>query len=100
MPILKEDFMRWCDKCKQTGRIIVTHEWGMGEKTDHHETCPKCLGKKLFFNQALYVVALEEKVEELEAALKFAAMNRKSDVIEYQQREDWDGMTFRQVGLW
>ncbi len=66
MTILKEDYMRWCDKCKQTGKLKFTHEWGMGEKTDYYETCPKCKGTKIYFDMDEYVSALEHRIKELE----------------------------------
>ncbi len=66
MTILKEDYMRRCDRCKQTGRIKVTHEWGMGEKTDHYEICPKCKGTKIYLDIDECVSDLKHRIKELE----------------------------------
>lgn len=73
MPVLKEDFMRWCDKCNKTGKITVVREhegWDFKIKKREVKTCPKCKGTKTFFHQGLYVLALEKMVDELETALK------------------------------
>lgn len=112
MPIDKKDFMRWCDKCKKTGKVTIVHEkecWDWKGVVEREvKTCPKCLGKKIFFHQGLYTLALEERVEALEAIVKIKvgredklikAMDRKLEVIKYRLENGGfspDGM----AGMW
>ena len=69
MTILKEDYMRWCDECKQTGRIKILHEkemWGGKVSGFEHKICPKCIGTKIYLDMDEYVAALEHRIKELE----------------------------------
>ncbi|KKM00109.1 hypothetical protein LCGC14_1790490 [marine sediment metagenome] len=69
MTILKEDYMRWCDKCKQTGKIKVAHEeekWGGKVTVYKYELCSKCLGALDYLDKDKYISALEHRIKELE----------------------------------
>lgn len=106
MPVLKEDFMRWCDKCKKTGKVTIVHEMGGWMKIKEREiiTCPKCSGKKIFFDQELYVLALEARVEKLESMLRCRAkideIGRKLDIVRHRLSENDEVEPDGMAGIW
>ncbi len=57
----REDFTDWCKRCKSTGEVsrrVRVGGWA-GSNETIHETCPDCKGKKVFFDEHAYFLAVE-----------------------------------------
>ena len=57
--------MKWCDKCDKTGEVVIEHKiegWAFKDTKRETIVCPKCNGKKIFFDKDAYVAELERLV--------------------------------------